>query len=178
MAIRAELEAAVGRIVEAAQCWQAAFEAWQGAVRVRDRLVERADRKVSQATGGLSVARWEAVCRRRCLHTVADATAKARAIRARPAVLSAVAARDRTLRAADASVLAARVELAEQSKLLSGFGTAGAALVGMGVAELAHLARRPRLPATLTGRTRRRLRPGPVNSRAHHRGGADTPGQR
>jgi hypothetical protein len=147
--MRAELRAAGDLIVKVADEWKGAYREWQRAVKVRDRAAERMDRRVRQATGGLSVARWEAVCRRRCFHTVEDAKQKARAIRTRPAVEAAVAAQDRALAVEDAKVLAVRIALAELSKTMSRFGTVGGRMVGQSPAELRRLARRP--PQTSTG---------------------------
>ena len=88
------------------------------------------DRKVMRATSGLSVARFGAVCRRHCIRTVKDETQKAWAIRARPGVEAAVAARDDARAVADADVLAARLALAEQTKVMLRFDTLGHRRVG------------------------------------------------
>jgi hypothetical protein len=101
------------------------------------------ERKLLAATGGLSVARFEAVCRRRSVRSVIEAKQKAAAIRARPAVEAAVSERDRRIAAADAAVLSARVVLAEASKIVLGYGTAGPPLVGRRREELRRFARRP-----------------------------------
>jgi hypothetical protein len=101
------------------------------------------DRKLLVATGGLSVSRFEAVCRRRSLRSVVEAQQKASAVRARAKVESTVAERDRAVAAADAAVLAARIVLAEASKVVLGYGTTGSRLVGRSRAELRRLARLP-----------------------------------
>jgi hypothetical protein len=89
------------------------------------------------------VARFEAVCRRRSVRSVAEAEQKASAIRAKAGVEAAVGERVRALAAAGADVLAARIALAEASKVLLGYGTAGPRLVGRSRAELRRLARLP-----------------------------------
>jgi len=143
MIVQDELRAAVEQIADADERWRHAYDDWQRAVRVRDRLCERMERRVANATGGLSVARWEAVCRRRSFQTVEDAKRKARAIRARPAVEAAIAERDLVLAAEDAKVLAARIALAEASKAMARYGTLGADMIGQTAAELRRLARQP-----------------------------------
>ena len=144
MVAREELREVVEQIVEAADAWERAYHAWQRTVTERDRLRERMDRRITKATGGLGVARWQAACRRRFFHDVEDATTKARAIRAKAAVEAAVAERDRLLPDADATVLAARVALAEASKAVARYGTLGLYVIGQSAPELRRLARLPR----------------------------------
>ena len=143
---QAELEAATKRLVEGAARWEDAYRGWEHAVGVRERVVAGMDRKLLEATGGLSVTRFEAVCRRRSVRSVAEAERKAFAIRARAAVEAAVAERDRAVAAADAAALAARIVLAEVSKDILGYGIAGPRLVGRNRAELRRLARLPARP--------------------------------
>jgi len=143
MIMRDELRAAVVQIADAEEQWRHAYDDWRRAVKVRDRLCERMERRVANATGGLSVAHFEATCRRRSFQTVEDAKRKARAIRGRPALEAAVAERDRVLAAEDAKVLAARIAVAEASKTMARFGTLGAAMIGQSAAELRRLARQP-----------------------------------
>ena len=143
MFIRGELRDAVEEIANAVEQWRLAYDGWQREVKARDRLCEQMERRVAKATGGLSVARWKLLCRRRRAYTVEDAKAKARAIRARPAVEEAVAERDRVLADADAKVFAARLDLAEATKILLRFGSLAADIVGHSASELRRLARRP-----------------------------------
>jgi hypothetical protein len=138
-----ELEVAADRLVEGATSWTAAYRAWEQAVDGRDRAAARMQRRVTETTGGLSVTRFEAVCHRRSVRSVAEAEQKASAIRARAAVEAAVAERDRTVAAADAAVMAARIALAEASKRILGYGTAGTRMVGRSRAELGRLAMLP-----------------------------------
>ncbi len=140
---QAELEVATERLAEGAAGWEDAYRSWERAVEVRDRVAARMDRKLLAATGGLSVARFEAVCRRRSVRSVVEAERKASAIQAKAAVEVAVAERDRSLAEAGAVVLAARIVLAEASKVILGYGTAGPRLVGRSRAELRLLARLP-----------------------------------
>jgi hypothetical protein len=137
------LELAAERLAEAATRWEDAYRSLEQAVDSRDRVAARMDRKLLVATGGLSVARFEAVCRRRSVRSVAEAEQKASAIRAKAGVEAAVGERVRALAAAGADVLAARIALAEASKVLLGYGTAGPRLVGRSRAELRRLARLP-----------------------------------
>ena len=123
-----------------------AYRSWEHAVKVRDRVRVRMERKLLGAAGGLSVARFEAVCVRRSPRSVAEAREKASAIRARPVLEVIVAEQDRAIAAADATVLAARIVLAEESKVVLGYGTAGPRLVGRSRAEIRRLARLPARP--------------------------------
>ena len=140
---KAELVAVAERLADGAACWKQAFRSWERTVEVRHRVAARSERKVLEATGGLSVARFEAVCRRRSVRSVVEAQQKASAIRTRPSIEAAVAERDRAVAAADAAVLTARVALAEASKVILGYGTAGCGLVGRSPAEVRRLSRRP-----------------------------------
>lgn len=143
MIVRDEVRAAAQQIADAGEGWGRAYDDWQRAVKVRDRLSERMDRRLTKAAGGLSVARWEVLCHRRYFHDVDDAKRKAAAIRAKPAVQAAVAERDRLLAAEDAKVLAARIELAEASKTMARYGAVGLDVIGQSAPELRRLARRP-----------------------------------
>ena len=77
-----------------AEHWRAAYEGWLSAGRARDGRVKEAERKLVAATGGLGLARSEAACRRQRILTVEDARLRARAVRARPAVESALSVRE------------------------------------------------------------------------------------
>ena len=146
MFMRDEVRVAAEELADAAEEWRRAYDDWQRAAKARDRVCEQLERRVAKATGGLSVARWELLCRRRRTRTVEDAKAKARAMRARSAVEEAVAERDRVLAGEDAKVLAARVHLAEVTKIVLRFGLLGAGMAGQGASELRRLARRPPTP--------------------------------
>ncbi len=141
--IRAELSSVIERLVDGAARWQDAYRYWEDAVVVRDRLAARLERELLAATGGLSAPRFEAVWRRRSVRSVAEAQQKASAIRARAAVQVALAERDLAVAAADGTVLGARIVLAEASKVILGYGTAGPSLVGRSRADLRRLARFP-----------------------------------
>jgi len=141
--VRDEVREAVDRIADAGEGWRHAYDDWQATATERDRLAGRMERRVREATGGLSVAAFEVACRRRYFHDIKDAKRKAAAIRARPAVTAAVAARDRVLAVADAKVVAARINLAEASKAMAGYGTVGLDMIGLSAPELRRLARRP-----------------------------------
>lgn len=141
--VRGEVREAVEKIADAGEGWRRAYDNWEVAVRERDRLAGRMERRAREAAGGLSVARFEVTCCRRYFHDVKDAKRKAAALRARPGVEAAVAERDRVLAAADAKVVAARMVLAEESKVIAGYGTAGLDMIGLSALELRRLARRP-----------------------------------
>ncbi len=141
--VRDEVRAAAVQMTDAAEGWRLAYGDWQRAVKARDRLCQQMERRVTNATGGLSVARFEAVCRRRSFHDVEAAKAKAWAIRARPAVEAAVAERDRVLDSEDAKVLVARITLAKASKTMARYGTLGLDMIGQSAPELRRLARLP-----------------------------------
>jgi hypothetical protein len=140
---QAELEAATERLAEGAARWEDAYRRWEHAVDARGRVMERMDRKLLVATGGLSVTRFEAVCHRWSVRSVAEAEQKAAAIQAKATVEAAAAERDRALAEVDAAVLAARIVLAGASKVVLGYGTAGPHLVGRSPAELRRFARLP-----------------------------------
>ena len=146
--LRVEVRAAAVQMADAAENWRHAYDDWQRAVKARGVVAERIDRRITKATGGLSVTRFEAVCRRRSFHDVEAAKAKARAIRARPAVAAAIAERDRVLGAEDAKVLAARDTLAEASKTMARYGTVGLDMIGQSARELRRLTRLARQPPT------------------------------
>lgn len=143
MVVRDEVREAVEEIVEVADDWKRAYDEWQRAVKERDLAVERMERRVTRAAGGISVARWEVVCRRRSFHDIDDAKRKARAIRARPAVEAAVVERDRVVADADAKVLAARIELAHPSKAVARYGRTGLDMTGQSATDLRRLSRLP-----------------------------------
>lgn len=67
--VRDELREAGDLIVEVADAWKRAYDARQRAVKRRDRVTGRMDRQVMCASGGLGVARGQALCRRRSFHT-------------------------------------------------------------------------------------------------------------
>ena len=143
MIVREEIRAAAEQLTDAAEHWRLAYDDWQRAIRVRDTVAKRMDRRVTKTTGGLSVARFEATCRRRFFHDIEDAKAKARAIRARPAVEAAIAERDRVVAVEDAKVLAARIAVAEASKVVVRYGALGADTIGQSASELRRLAHQP-----------------------------------
>ncbi len=141
--MQARLVEAVEQLAEEAARWEDAYRSWERATEVRDQVAVRMERKLRVAAGGLSVARFDAVCRRRSVRSVAEAQQKASAIRATADVEAAAAERDCAVAAADATVLAALIVLAEASKAVLDCGTAGPRLVGRSRAELLRLARLP-----------------------------------
>ena len=144
-----EVIAGVDEIGEAADCWQSAHRVWLEVVEHRDRVVARAEARIVRARGGLTLAEWEAACRRRRINTAVEAAMASRAVRARPAVLAKIEEARRLLVAEDMAVLAARLELARATKQLLGYGSAACQLTGKSSRELRQLARRPREPSSV-----------------------------
>jgi hypothetical protein len=140
--VRVEVTEAIQVLVEGAERYRRAYRAWEGAVAQRDGSVAAAERRVMIATGGLGYRRWELACSRRRIYTKDEALMVARALRARPAVGSAVAKLEQVRKGGDAAVLAARVELAGATKVLSGYGQLGGCLDALSASELRRLARR------------------------------------
>ena len=128
--------------------WRAAHERWLRVGRARDRKVKEAERKLVVATGGLGLARWESACRRQRIVTVDDARLRARAVRARPAVESALCVREAVVVEQAAAVLAARSELARASSQMARYGVVGAMALGLSISQLRHLAAGPPDPTT------------------------------
>ncbi len=145
--VREGVDAAVEVVAVRVERWQLALDGWRRATVRRDRLVARAAQDVVRATGGLGVRRWEAACRRRRIHTAADAAVVARAVRARPAVGAAVRTEQRVRATEDAAVTSARVELAAASRAVVELGRLAEQLTGLDSAELAWLARTPAAPS-------------------------------
>ncbi|MHB8296568.1 MAG: hypothetical protein ACYDH5_18540 [Acidimicrobiales bacterium] len=141
--VRDEVSAAVDVVAEDAARFRHAYQRWERAVARRDRLVARAYLRLLRATGGLGYRRWALACRRQSIETVAEAVMVARAIRAGEAVQGALAERDRVRAAEEATVLAARIALAEASKAMARYGRLGEQLSGVTRSELRRLARRP-----------------------------------
>lgn len=112
----------------AAEAWLAAAEELEKALRDRDRATALWGARLLRATGGRSVARFEAVCRRRSYHNVSDAVVAARALRARPRVRALVAERDEALARCDERIAAARARLVEAGAVLDHFGRLGEAI--------------------------------------------------
>jgi hypothetical protein len=121
--------------------WTAARLAWRRAAVLRDREMRRARRRLVVATGGLGLYRWERACGKRRFRTIEDAKRKARAVRARPAVETALADLERIEAEHDAAVEAARRELADLSHRILAYGRLAVDLTGLSAGELDRLAR-------------------------------------
>ena len=135
---------AADELIAAGDCWQRSYQVWQRAVEHRDRMIKRAERRVVHATGGLGQRDWEAARRLRRIKTSAEASVVVRAGSTRSEVQAAVEEAQQLLAVEAAAVLAARLELAEATKQVLGYGRLGQQLTGMTSAELHGLARRPR----------------------------------
>ena len=138
------MSVAADELIAAGDRWQRSYQAWQQAVEHRDRVIERAERQVVRATGGLGQRDWEAARRRRRIKTSAEASLVVRAGNARPKVQTVVEEAQRLQAVEEAAVLTTRLELAEATKQVLGYGRLGQQLTGMTSAELRRLARRPR----------------------------------
>jgi hypothetical protein len=141
---RNETPVAVDELIAAGDRWQRSYQAWQRAVEHRDRVIKRAEHRIVRATGDLGQRDWEAARRRRRIKTSAKASLVVRAGSARSEVQAAVEEAQRLQAVEAAAVLAARLELAEATKHVLGYGRVGQQLTGMTSAELHGLARRPR----------------------------------
>jgi hypothetical protein len=146
------MSVAADELIAVGERWQRSYQAWQRAVEHRDRVIEQAERRVVRATGGLCLRDWEAAQRLRRIKTSAEASLVVRAGGARPEVQAAVEEAQQLEAIEDAAVLTARLELAEATKQVLGYGRLGQELTGMTSAELHRLARRPRnTPAAPAG---------------------------
>ena len=135
---------AADELIAAGDCWQRSYQAWQRAVEHRDQVIERAERSVVHSTGGLGQRDWKAARRLRRIKTSGEASLVVRAGGARREVQAAVEEAQRLRAVEEAAVLTTRLELAEATKQVLGYGRLGQQLTGMTSAELHGLARRPR----------------------------------
>jgi hypothetical protein len=150
--VRNEMSAAADELIATGDRWQRSYQAWQRAVEHRDRVIARPERRVAHATGGLGQRDWEAARRQRRIKTSAQASLVVRAGSARPEVQAVVEEAQRLQAVEEAAVLTTRLELAEATKQVLGYGRLGQELTGMTSAELHRLARRPRnTPAAPAG---------------------------
>ncbi len=151
MVARPGAKALAEELATDAEHWRAAYEGWLRAGKARDRKVKEAERKLVAATGGLGLARWRAACRRQRIVTVDDARLRASAIRARPAVESALSEREPVVAEQEAAVRDARSELAKASRQMARYGAVGAMALGVTAGELRRLARGPSRPGNKGG---------------------------
>ena len=118
-----------GELAGLAVAWDEARTALSMVERRRGKALRRAERAVRAATGGVGERRWRAALERRRFHDVADAVDHARALRARPAVEAAVAAREQVRAEHDELVDEARRKLDALAERLAGYGPLGARLM-------------------------------------------------
>lgn len=128
---RVESEAAevAGELAVLAVAWDEARTALTMAERRRGKALRSADRAARAATGGVGERRWRAALERRRFHDVADAVDHARALRARPAVEAALAARQQVRAEEDARVDEARRQVDALAERLAGYGPLGTRLI-------------------------------------------------
>lgn len=161
-----ELLAAADELIAAGDRWKRSYQEWRRAVGHRDRELQRAERRVVSATGGLCLRDWEAAWHRRRIMTSWQAIGVVRAGRSRAEAQAAVEEVQQLQAVEEAAVLAARLELSEATKHVLRYGLLGRQLTGMTSAELHGLARRPRespaAPVGELGREAAQALPGPL----------------
>jgi hypothetical protein len=139
--MRAEVKSAIVVVADEARRFRRSHEAWLAAVASRERVAERADLRIAQATGGLTVDRWRCLCERRRNNTIAESRAVGRAVRAEATVRQAIGDADYLRSGAAAAVRAAGADLASTARALLRYGRLGQQLSGMTTHELRRLAR-------------------------------------
>jgi len=140
---RIEVAAAAEVLDGAVARFEEAYWRWQKAVARRGRVAELGARQIRVATGGLGLYRFERALDRRRIYNSADARLLAGAVRAEPAVRSAVADAARRQAVENDSVLSARSDLVVASKELLRCGQLAVCRSGISERELRRLARRP-----------------------------------
>jgi acyl-CoA synthetase (NDP forming) len=135
--MRAEVKSAIVVVADEARRFRRSHEAWLAAVAFRERVAERADLRIAQATGGLTVDQWKSLCERGRINTTADSRAVARAVRAEATVRQAIAGGDCQRSEADAAVRRAGAEVASVAQQLLRYGALGRRLLGVTRDELA-----------------------------------------
>lgn len=135
------MKVATGVVADEARRLRRSYETWLAAVATRERVVERAERRIVRATDGLTISQWNSRRVRRRINTQVDSRAVARAVRAEADVQRAVADADHLRAEAGAAVRAARADLASAARALLRHGTLGQSLAGLALEELIDLAR-------------------------------------
>jgi hypothetical protein len=143
LVMRAELKSTIAVIADEARRFRRSHDAWLAAVASQGRLVERSERRIAEATGGLRVDQWDARRRRRRVNSAADSRAVARAVRAEAEVWRAVTDAHHVRATGDDAVRTARADLASAARALLRYGPLGERFAGVGLEELRHLARPP-----------------------------------
>lgn len=138
--MRGEVKSTVGVVADEARRFRRSKAAWLAAVASRRRVVQRAERRIAQATDGLTLSQWNSRCVRRRINTQVDSRAVARALRGEAGVRQAVADADHLRAEADARVRTAREDLASVARVMLRFGPLGRRLAGVGLDELRDLA--------------------------------------
>ena len=136
--------AAADELIAAGDRWKRSYREWRRAVGHRDRVLQRAERRVVSTTGGLCLRDWEAARHRRRIMTSRQAIGVVRARRSRVEVRAALEEIRQLHAVEEAAVVAARLEMSEATKNVLRYGRLGHQLTGMTSAELGVLARRPR----------------------------------
>lgn len=102
--MRSEVQAAAGVVADEARRFRRPYGAWLAAAASRQRAVELAERRIAQATDGLTVSQWNSRCVGRRINTQVDSRAVARGVRGQADVRQAVADADHLRAEADAKV--------------------------------------------------------------------------
>lgn len=139
---RGTVGAVASEVAGASERWMLAHAAWLAATRRRQQAVNRAERRVVAATGGLGIPGWEATQRRRRIRSAVEARAVAVAVRARPAVAAALDELARVVAEHDAAVRQAEAVLAAASQAALDRGSLAAELCRVDDGELRRLADR------------------------------------
>jgi len=137
------VKSTIGVVADEARRFRRSHDAWLAAVASQERFVERAERRIAEATGGLRVDQWDARRRRRRVNSAADSRAVARALRAEADVRQAVTDAQRLRAKGDDAVRTARADLASAARALLRYGPLGERFAEVRLEELRRLARPP-----------------------------------
>ena len=125
------MKSAIRVVTDEAGRFRRSHEAWLAALTNRERVIERAEHQVAQATGRLTVDQWTSLCERRRINTTADSRSVASAVRAAATVRQAISDADCQRSEACAAVRAARAEVASAAQELRRYGALGHRLLGL-----------------------------------------------
>jgi hypothetical protein len=141
--VRIEVQTVVDTLGKAVATFEDAHGRWQQAKASRDQVERRLEEMILRATGGRDLYRFEQALRRRSIHTTAEACNLAKVVRDQGAVQKALAQADRFRTLEEASIRAARCDLADASKQLLRYGQLALELTRLDERDVRHMARRP-----------------------------------
>jgi chromosome segregation ATPase len=151
MQVREQVKAAVGGVRDDVLQLQEQLRALERTRTEGDRRVAKAERELRKRAGGLDERRHERTCVRRRVCSVADAAARARAVRRRASVREAADELARVRQQSAEAVATQRAEVARAAAAVGAHGALGAALSGVDPGVLAALTREPQ-PGRVRGR--------------------------